>query len=320
MTWLRTSEMVNPQLLGKYFSEQTVAKNAFVRSGIIENSAELSAMIAAGGLTGKLPFYKMITGDDEVLSDASGEALTVNGTSTASEIYAVLARGKAFGASDLAKAFSGDDPMKALGDMISDYWTTKMSTTLISSLTGLFLNSSMSGLVHDISGGSTAATRMLTASNAVDAFAKLGDNASKITAIAVHSATMAVLQKEQLITYLRNAEYNIEMPTYLGKLVIVDDSLPVSGGTYTSYAFTPGAVVYGGNSAPVSVEYDRDSLAGVDILVTRYHYVLHPRGTSITVSGIAGATPSNTELATDIWSRVFELKNCGIIQIKHKNA
>jgi hypothetical protein len=312
-----------PELFGSYFSEQSVVKNAFIRSGIVTPSEQLTALIANGGFTGRLPFFKFITGDSEVLNEASG--LTPVGNTAEAETYAVLARGKAFAATDLAKAFSGSDPLGAMADQVSDYWTGEMSKILVSSLTGLFSDTTMTGLVNDITAGGDAPSRTLNASTFVDSCAKLGDAASKLSVLAVHSATFAKLVKEQLITYLRSAEFDMNMPFYLGKLVLIDDSLPVgSGGTagqYTSYVFTPGSVVYGGNVAPVPVETARDALTGVDMLITRYHMVMHPRGASIDLSGIgASLTPSNAELAGDIWTRVFETKNMGIVQIKHLNA
>jgi hypothetical protein len=313
----KINNLVVPEIFAPYFSEQSVLKNAFIQSGIVEVSPQLTQMISNGGYTGNMPFFKQLSGADEVLNEDN--PLEVGGTTALREIYAVLARGRAFGATDLAKAFSGADPMRAIGDMVSDYWQSRLSVALVNTLTGVFAGSGMSGLVHDITGLGTGKDT-INASTVVDAKSLLGDNAKKITAIAVHSKTFATLQKEQLIVYVRNADYNIEFATYLGLTVIVDDTLPVDAvyGKYTSYLFTNGAIAYGGNSAPIPVETDRDTLSGVDVLVTRYHFVMHPRGMSIDVSGIAGITPTNAELAGDIWTRVFETKNMGIIKFVHK--
>lgn len=318
MAATKFGNLVIPESFGTYFSEQAVANNAFINSGIVEADPAFTALLARGGLTGNLPFFKHISGADEVLDEDT--PLTVGGTTADKEIWAVLARGRAFGATDLAKAFSGADPLGAMANMIGQYWSEKISATLISTLTGVFTDATVaSALKLDITGLGTG-NDTIKASTVVDAKKKLGDRASKISAIAVHSATFATLQKEQLIVYMRNADFNIDFPTYLGMRVIVDDTLPVDStyGYYTSYLFAPGAVIYGGNVAIVPFESDRDSLSGQDIFVTRYHYALHPRGMAISTAGISGATPSNAELESDRWTKVWETKSMGIVQFIHK--
>jgi hypothetical protein len=317
------SDLIIPEIFAKYFSEQSVLRNSFVQSGVIQNSPALTALMRGGGVTGNMPFFKFLTGDSEVLSETN--ALTPGGNAAGKEVYAVLARGRAFGETDLAAAFSGADPIGAMAAQIGEYWTGEMSKALIATLTGLFTNASMVGLVSDITAAGTAATRTLNSATFVDAMQKLGDMSSKVVAIGVHSATAGVLFKEGITTTIRGAsEYEVDYQTYLGKRLIVDDSLPVgadaTAGQYTSYLFTEGSVLYGGNTAPKPVETDRDTLAGKDYLITRNHMVLHPRGASVDVSGIAGLTPSNAELAGDIWTRVGEVKNMGIVQVKHLNA
>jgi len=79
------------------------------------------------------------------------------------------------------------------------------------------------------------------------------------------------------------------------------------------------ALGWGEGGAPVPAETARDALAGDDILVHRRHFILHPRGVAFQNASVAGATPSNTELATyQNWKRVYESKNVRIVQFKHK--
>jgi hypothetical protein len=107
---------------------------------------------------------------------------------------------------------------------------------------------------------------------------------------------------------------------FLGKPVIVDDSLPVSEGVYTTYIFGAGAFGWGEGGAPVPVETARDALAGDDILIHRRHFILHPRGVAFQNDpSIVGPTPSNDDLANyRNWERVYESKNVRIVQFKHK--
>ena len=67
-------------------------------------------------------------------------------------------------------------------------------------------------------------------------------------------------------------------------------------------------------------ETDRDSLAGEDILVTRSHFLMHPRGIKFTGASVAGSSPTNAELeAAANWSRVYERGSCRIAAI-HTNG
>src|SRR5215472_18133709 len=93
--------------------------------------------------------------------------------------------------------------------------------------------------------GTTAATK-LNGATFVDACAKLGDAADKLTAVAMHSATEAALKKLDLIDFLPDSEGKPSLATFQGRRVVVDDSLPTRAGTtdgtvYTSYLFGQGA-------------------------------------------------------------------------------
>ena len=73
---------------------------------------------------------------------------------------------------------------------------------------------------------------------------------------------------------------------------------------------------------PVATEVGRNQLGGVDYLINRQHFLLHPRGvawqdTSVTLT--TPKNPSNTDLANGVnWSRVYEAKNVRIVAFKHK--
>jgi hypothetical protein len=124
-----------------------------------------------------------------------------------------------------------------------------------------------------------------------------------------------------LIEYAVDPVTGATFATYLGKRVIVDDGHPVNAGVYTTYLFGSGAIGLGNGAAPVPTETDRDSLAGVDVLINRQHFILHPRGVKWTEDTVTGVSPSNAELETAAnWTRVYENKNIRVVQFKHKIA
>jgi len=324
------TDVIVPEVFNPYVIQRTAKLSAFYQSGIIARNPELDRLASSGGKLVNMPFWEDLTDDDdEVLSDQT--ALTVGKIKAARDVAALLARGRAWSVNDLAKALSGDDPMAAIGDLVADYWARRFQVILIKILDGIFGNTTqteMGNNKHDISNGNAA---VIDAETAIDAIYKLGDNADKLTGFAMHSATVAKLTKDDLIETIPPSEGKPAVRTFLGKPVVVDDSLPVSNGVYTTYIFGAGAFGWGEGGAPVPVETARDALAGDDILIHRRHFILHPRGVAFLNANLyvdpndttkgTNATPSNDNLANPLnWKRVYEPKNVRIVQFKHKLA
>lgn len=318
MAATKLADMIVPEVFTPYVIRRTAELSNLVQSGIIASNPILDQLITGGGTTIQMPVFNDLSGDDEVMGET---AATVGGITTSKDVAAVLYRIKAWGATELAACLSGADPMKAIGDLVAQYWVRREQKTLINLLEGAFGAANMSGLVSDI----TSATDTAISANAVlDAKQLMGDAADNLTAIAMHSATFTKLQKDNVIAFIPAAESKISIPTYLGYRVIVDDGLPVNttGATkkYTTYLFAQGAIGRGeGTPANLTpVETDRDSLASTDILINRRAFVLHPQGMKWQAASIAGATPSNAELATGAnWTRVADVKKMGIVKLVH---
>jgi hypothetical protein len=312
----KIADVIVPEVFNPYVIERTAQLSKLVQSGIIVSNPELDSLAMSGGKIINMPYWKDLTGDDEVLSD--NNALTPGKISSGQDQAVLLMRGKAWGVNDLAKALSGDDPMGSIGDLVAGYWARMEQKTLLSILKGTFLAPNMSGNVYDIS-ALTGGEEKITGTSFIVAKNKLGDNSDKLTAVMMHSATFTALEQQNLISYLPNSQGVVEFPTYMGKRVIVDDGCPVDTDIYTTYLFGEGAIGKGNGSAPVPTETDRDSLAGEDILINRQHFLLHPRGVKFTSSSVTGSSPTNAELATATnWNRVYENKNIRIVAFKHK--
>lgn len=312
----KIADVIVPEVFNPYVIERTAELSALVKCGIIVKDKELDALALAGGRLINMPYWKDLNGDDEVLDDNG--ALTPGKITAGQDVAALLMRGKAWSVNDLATALSGDDPMKAIGDLVAEYWARQRQKTLLAVLKGVFASSTMSGNVHDISSleGDLA---KINGTSFIDAKTKLGDASDKLTAVAMHSTVFAELEKQNLIQYIPNSQGVVDFPSYLGRKVIVDDGCPKDGDVYTTYLFGQGAIGEGNGAAPVPTETDRDSLAGEDILINRQHFLLHPRGVKFTDASVAKKSPSNAELANQAnWSRVYENKNIRIVAFKHK--
>ena len=356
MAVTKIADVIVPELFTPYVVEKTAEKSRILQSGIAVANPKLNELVTAGGVTINMPFWQDLQGEDEVLSDE--RALTPNKIGASKDVAALLMRGNAWGANDLAGALAGDDPMAAVADRVSDYWARREQKTLVAVLQGVFASTEMADHVADNS------TKVLDGKMVLDAKQLLGDSADQLQAIMMHSAVYTELQKQNLIEYTTTSDGKITIPTYLTYQVIIDDGMPVeqtykastdtsvvagknyytlSNGVYTkvasptgnpstssyyeedakvftTYLFAKGSIGRG-EGTPVDfvpTEIDRDSLAGVDYLINRRAFVLHPMGIKW-IGDPDDVTPTNTELATGAnWKRVYESKNIGMVALKHK--
>lgn len=313
----RIIDVIVPDVFNPYIIERTPELSTLIQSGIIQNTPELDTLALSGGRLLNMPFWEDLTGDDEVLSDSL--SLSPANISAKKDIAALYMRGKAWSVNDLAKKLSGDDPMAEIANLVIGYWERRRQALLVSTLTGIFKASSMAVNLLDVTSAAGVNDDIINADNLVDTAQKLGDNKSNLTGYLMHSATEAVLVKQSLIDYLPDADGRPTLPYYMGKRVIVNDSVPHSAGVYYTYIFGQGAFGFGQGAAPIPTEMDRDSLAGDDILINRAHFLLHPRGVKWNASSINGSSPTNAEaeIGTN-WERVYDQKNVRIVALKHK--
>ena len=310
MATTRIQDVVVPDVFNPYFIERTSELARFYMGGIVSNDAALNALATSGGRILNMPFWNDLSGDDEILSDSS--ALTP-ARITAGQDKAVLhVRGKAWSVNDLATALSGDDPMGAVAELVSDYWARRYQAVAMASLAGVFADNANDG--DDMTAGD--GTGAFDADLFIDGQATFGDAIGGLAGIAMHPVVYHGLKKTDNISFEKESMGALEVETYRGLRVIVDRNMPVDTGVYSTYLFGAGAIGMGNGAAPVPSETDRDSLAGDDILVTRTHFIMHPRGVAWQDDTVTGASPSNAELALAAnWDRVYERENVRIARI-----
>lgn len=317
MATTKIADIIKPAVFVPYVTQRTMELSELVQSGIAENNPLFDKLASTGGTTINMPFFNDLTGDEELLSDTT--ALTPGNITSAQDVAVLLMRGRMWGVNDLAKALSGADPMKAIGDLVAAYRARQLEKTLIQILTGVFASASMAGNLLDISGG-TGAAAVISASSILDAGQKLGDAGGQLTAMAIHSDTYNKLRKDNLIATVIPTDGTKPFSMYGDKKLIIDDTLPVLSGVYTTYLFGNGAVAIGNGQAPVPVETARDAAGGNDFLIYRHHTILHPRGVKW-IGTPTGASPANGELNYSAnWTRVYENKAIKMVQFKHKLA
>ena len=303
------ADVIIPSLFEKYVIERTAVLSAFGASGIVESDPFFDALAAGGGNSVDMPFWQDVNPARQILADNA--PLAVNKIGSSKDITRIQVDANAWSVNDLAKILSGADPMGALVALVGDYWIRMDQGLIVSSLKGMFASASMAGnklaIASETVAGQSGSTR-LNGSTFVDATVKLGDRGSRLTAIAMHSATEASLRKLDLIDYVPESEGKAEIAVFQGRRVIVDDGLPTRAGTtdglvYTSFLFGPGAFAKG--AAPLSgepllgghgtegVEWARAALDSDTNFINRRRFILHPRGVKFNSAAVAGTSPTN---------------------------
>lgn len=321
MAATKLGDVIVPEIFNPYVIERTAELSALWQAGIVSTVSDIS--LGEGGSTVQMPFWQDLTGDDQVLDTSTD--LTVSNITASKDVAVVNGRALVYGATDLSGALAGDDPMSAIGDLVAAKWARQMQKVVINVLNGAMgAMGDESKNTLDISGLSGAAA-VLDSDAFIDALGTMGDAEGKIQALAVHSATHRLMKKQGLIETIPPEDGKEEISLYQGKRVIVDDGMPVSTGTYTTYLFGAGAIGYAEGTPKTPSETQREGLknGGEEYLISRRHFVLHPRGIKWDPgSGVpAKDTPSNTELAAKAnWTRVYEPKNIRIVRLVHKIA
>ena len=321
-------DIIVPELFTPYTVQKTMELSALFTSGIVAHSPEFDRLASEAAPLHNMPFFEDLAGDSENVIE--GNDLTAAKITSKADVSTTIRRAKAWAATDLSAALAGKDPMAAIGSLVAGFWARDMQKELINTLNGVFGSYTAEGEtvtpladhILDISGGTGAAAN-ISASAFIDACQLLGDAQGQLTAVAMHSATKAYLKKQNLIQTERDST-DVEFEVYQGRRVIVDDGCPVASGVYTTYLFGQGAVAYGNGSpvgfVPTEIDRDKRKGSGIDYLINRKTFILHPRGVKFTNAVRANTeTVSRAELANaKNWERVYEPKAIRMVCFKHK--
>lgn len=307
-------------LFDDYVVRRTSELSALFQSGIVARDEKFDELASEAAQVHNMPFFADLSGDSEDVVE--GATLTADKIGSKMDTSTTIRRAKMWGATDLSAQLSGTDPMSAIGDLVAGFWARDHQKELINILNGVFASTSMADHVLDIS-TKTAKAANFSGEAFIDAMQLMGDARNSLTAVAMHSATKSYLDKLNLIQTIRQSDA-VSFDTYMGRRVIVDDGCPVDSGNYTTYLFGEGAIAYGvGHPVGlISAEVDRDKKmgSGVDYLISRKAFILHPRGVAWQNKTRTNAeSVSRAELANkDNWKAVYEPKQIRIVKFVHK--
>lgn len=314
-----------PSKFASYILERTTEKSMLVRSGVTTEDPTINQLISGapkGGNIITMPFYKPLTGEDEVFGE---EEIEVDKISTDNEIATMLIRQRAWGDTDLSRVFGGTDPLAAIADQASDWWIKREQAVMLSVLKGILspTNGALKKHVLDVS-AETGSDCVIGVDNTLDAKQLMGDAADKLGLVFMHSATFTRLQKQQKIDSEYDSDLKIKIDYYLGYRVIIDDGMPVASGVYDTY-FLGKSVFARNDGMPthlVGVETDRNKRKAENVLINRRAMIMHPLGLSWKAdAALAGGKKyaSNVDLEKAAnWTLKKDHKNIPIVCLRHK--
>jgi hypothetical protein len=227
----------------------------------------------------------------------------------------------------LASDLSGSDALARIQSRVGAYWNRQFEMRLIASLLGVLYSNvanNSSDMVNDISGatgtlalgdGESVNANAFNGNAVIDTALTIGDRLSDMKMIAMHSKIYGEALKNNEIQFFKPSDNSLDVPTYKGMGVIVDDNLTTATtGVYVTILFGSGAV--GFSVAPPRTGYGTEiwrapsvgNGGGETVLFSRLNLAIHPLGMSWSDSSgenaLAGPSPVMADLANPAhWTR-----------------
>lgn len=332
MATVQLSDIIDVTVFNDLPAVNSPEKTAFFESGAIVRSGLLDGLASAAGKTAELPFWKDLDASEEPnqSTDDPADIATPKKIAQDEQVARKAFLNQGWSESDLASELTlGQKAMDRIRERVDTYWVRQWQRRLIASTNGVLADNIANDdgdMVYDASGatnGDVTATTVFTRQNFTSGAFTLGDHVDMLTAIAVHSVVYKRMVDNDDIDFIPDSQGNMTIPTFLGKRVIVDDSMtftPAAGSgagdaapKYTSVLFGSGAFGYGNGMPKVPTAIEREEAqgegGGIETLWSRKTWLIHPFGFKAAATP-AGNGYTNAELANAAtWDRVVDRKN-----------
>lgn len=289
--------------------------SADIRSVFTSQNGTVYAEIAMKGLL-----------DGQAVNYDGQTDITATSTKTFNRGVVVIGRAKAWTEKDFSDDVADEEFMDNVQDQVAEYIDNLDQNTILSILKGIFAMTGVKNLefvnnhTYDISGETDAEKQVVGQTTLNSAMNKAcGANKKKFSMVFMHSDVATNLENLKLVKHLvytdkDRIERPLDLAAWNGKIVIIDDEMPievveaqgeegqegyVAGYTkYTSYILGDGAIDYENIGAKVPYEMSRDpkTNGGEDTLYVRQRKVFAPFGISFTKSSMASNSPTDAEL------------------------
>jgi len=311
-------------------------RKELIKSKAIRQRPDLAKAMAdqTGGNYITTTLRGLISGSTPANYDGNTD-MPKNSTTTFRHSRVVVGRMNSWTENDFSYDITGgEDFLENVAQQVAEYWSEIDQDTLVHVLNGVF---NMTGTAnkkfvdshtYDVTAvensegkiGYMDATTINTGMQRA-----CGDNKGKFTLAIMHSVVATNLENLKILVYLKfndanGIEREIGIGTINGRLVLVDDGMPVeevapvaakgTPGTegyveaqegymkYTTYVLGDGAIEYTdcGAKVPYEVDRDPDTNGGQDTLYSRQRKCFAPYGISFTQENMASLSPTDTEL------------------------
>lgn len=253
----------NPEVFTAYLERvPRVKQNKLLEAGILRELSEFKNMFAeqGGGNYATVPMYGLIGGDPQNYDGMTDIVPETDGSFDRSVI--VVGRMKAWKENDFANDITGADFMGNVASQVAEYWDGVDQDTIISELKGIFSKNDAFTVKHTFDCTSSE-NKNVTPTTLNSAIQKAcGDNKGIFTVVICHSTVATNLENISAVEYLKytdpqGVQRDLGLATWNGRLILVDDSLPVvstkvSDGVAGVYTLTPGA----GSAAGDKIVFD----------------------------------------------------------------
>lgn len=329
----RLSDVIEPEIYLGYTAVDNPEKSAFIESGAVLKDAMFDDIInnQASELP-NMPFWNDLDPTIEPNLSNDTDTKAVPNKITANKMVARVGYyNQVFKDADLVRQRIKADPMQQIRNRFGVYWKRqfqrKVSNVLLGVMRSNIANNS-SDMVLDIhaalNNGVNANTRF-SESAFINAAFTMGDRFDETSIIYMHSIVYANLLSQNGVEDVRTSDGRLLYQSYLGHRIIVEDNdilMTAAEGLagdddaaqYITVIMAPGAIAYGEGFPEVPVAVEREELegngGGTEAIVERVNWLIHPDGHKWNEVSIAGASPSNAELAeAQQWTRVVDRKN-----------
>lgn len=332
----RLANIIDVEVFNDFPAVDSPETTAFLQSGVVVRDAMMDGIANAAGKTAEMHFWGDL--DASIEQNYSNDNPADEATPLLIAQAEMIAR-KAFlnqgwSEADLAAELaSGGNAMRRIRARLDTYWQRRWQRRVLSASIGL-LNDNVAAnggdMVHDISLQTLVGqgpANMLNRNAIVAAAFTMGDRFERIRTIAMHSVVAQTAIENDEIDYIPDSQGNLSIPTYLGRRVVIDDSMPVIAGTtsgfrYVTMLFGEAAFAYGEGTPEMPTEVDRKAAGGngggIETLWSRKTWLIHPRGYTFTSNTVTGPTapkspanisPTDPDLKLAVnWTRVHDRK------------
>lgn len=316
------SKNFNGEVFGQYVDTLPAKnRNELIKSKALKPRQDIKNLFDAqvGGNYATIPMTGRIGGKAQNLDGKTSAEAKKLETYTHSRV--VVGRQSAWVETDFASDLTGGKNfMEEVAAQIAEYWDEVDQATLLSILKGIFSMTGaenlkfVNGHTYDITGENSEATQDAHKFNAttlnIAMQEALGDRKAKFSLAIMHSAVATNLENLNLLKYMvytdsKGIERELTIGTLNGRVVLVDDGMPVEHVSdsveydkYTTYVLGEGAIEYTNCGAKVPSEMARDpkNNGGETTLYSRQRKIFAPWGISFTKKSMASLSPTDDEL------------------------